>query len=269
MKGIMTAISCLMAMTCAAFGSALTVSEPATVSFSVPFPCDDARGRGSLCLADKFETSRQVVLINETEICRAKTSETFVEDYPNGKADTATRLMDSEKCFSKKPGIRERWSFRVAVVGVFPEGVRLISPDSDQSPVAKDLESKARRLAAPLKYLKEDPQESFSKTKISYGLSDAPPRALRTGNIALLIFGLQQEGSEAGDGPIVLTTNSEVFLLVGSCAHGPFFFSVNERLYLAYSATVSCFDCGDTQLFVYDLSASSPKLVYHNDKFSD
>jgi hypothetical protein len=267
MKGMIVSVFSLLAMVPAAFAlDSKPVEVQTTISFSAPFPCDDTHGRETLCLADEFETGRKVVLINETEICKANTSGTFTNEYPSGESGTATHLEGAEKCFSEKADMRQRRRFLVAVVGAEPEAVHLISPNNDESHVSKEIELKARKLAAPNI---ENPQRLIDLTRVPIGLSDAQPKEIRTGNVTLLIFDLQADGKPWEPGPTVLLSNNKVFRLSGSCTYKPFFFSVNDKLYLAYSATVVCCGCGDAHYFVYDISNGSPALVYHNGKFSN
>ena len=101
-------------------------------------------------------------------------------------------------------------------------------------------------------------------------LSSAQPKVLRAANVTLLLFELLADGAPWEPGPTVALLNGEVFLLEGACTYGePTFFSVNDRLYLTYTATVGCCGCGEMHFFVYDFSSGTPKKVYDSYNFAD
>jgi len=232
------------------------------VSFSVPFACHMEE---PYCLADSFKVGLNVVLVGRSGICIAKTGEAFkyehhVEDFE------VTRVVGTEPCpvFKDEKPFEE---YHIAVVGTDPAMVNLVSLKDDKSQVPKEIELKARELAAPKM---KGPQRLSDMRRVPISLSDAQPKVLRTRNVTLLVFDLWADGEPWQPGPTVALMNGKVFLLDGACTYSePTFFSVNDKLYLTYHATVACCGCGDTNYFVYDLSSGTPKMVYSNGKFSD
>lgn len=233
------------------------------ISFSVPFLCRTDRGDRTRCLADAFKPGLSAVLVSKKGVCVARTAETstqahHVEDFH------ATRLSGPEGCFPVEDDESSFSKFCIAVVGTDPAAIRVVSPKDDKSPVAKEIESKARKLAVP--HIQE-PQRLYDMSRVP--VTDAKPKVLRTEKVTLLIFEIQAEGEPWAPGPTVALTNAGVFLLEGACTYGdPTFFSVNDKLYVTYNATVACCGCGDTNFFVYDLSRPTPKKVYHDTTFS-
>ena len=152
-------------------------------------------------------------------------------------------------------------------MGVEPGAVLLLSTEKDKSPVSKEMELKAREIAAPKI---KGPRRLSDMIRMPIGLSDTRPEALRAGNITLLTFELAADGKPWQPGPTVMVTGGQVYLLEGACTYGePKFFSVNNRLHGTYGATVFCCGCGDSNFFVYDLSSGTPKMVYQDSFFSD
>jgi hypothetical protein len=199
-------------------------------------------------------------------VCGARTTDAFTYNYHTGDLE-ATRLSGTEECFTVRDNERLLTRFSMAVVGADPAAVRLVPLKDDKSPVPKEIELKARKLAA---VHIEEPQKLYDGSRVPISVSDAQPKVLRTDNVTLLIFELQADGEPWEPGPTVALTSAGVFRLDGACTYGePVFFSVNDKLYLTYDATVHCCGCGDTNFFVYDLSSGTPKLVYRNSSFSD
>lgn len=244
--------------------------------FSLPYNCIQGipgkkENAKSVCLADSFKPGLNVVLVSKKGSCSAKTAKTFTDGPLNHKA---TRLLLTQECAALGAAEENRRvfaGFYIAVVGADPAAVSVVPVMDDRSPVPKEIEQKARKLAA--RHI-EKPHDSYDDTEYPVTVSDAKPTVLRAENVTLLTYELQVTyGSEAPipwePGPTVAWTNTGVFLLDGACTYGePKFFSVNNRLHLTYSATVYCCGCGDTNFFVYDLSDESPELVYHNSDFS-
>jgi ankyrin repeat protein len=243
-----------------------TVIE-AKISFSVSFNCGADEGSRPRCLADAFKPGLSTVLLGKKGICGAKTADSFYLDTPWACSPgfEATNLSGAEECAATEE--RKSWGWIMAVLGVEPTAVRLLSPKNDNSPVSKEIESKARKLAAPEM---DPPKKIVDDSSVPIGLVKKPPRALRMGDITLLTFQLEADGEPWEPGPTVVVKEGQVFLLEGACTYGePMFFSVNGRLYVTYHGTVNCCACGDTNFFVYDLSGETPEMVYANSSFSD
>jgi len=238
--------------------------EQSGISFSIFYPChteeDDQKMQG-FCVADSFEKGLNVVLVCEQGGCSAKTADRFMdEDWPGGHEVKATRLTGTENCFAVDDITKLS---PIAVVGVDPSAVRVVEPKTDESPLSKEIESRARKIAS------SEYQRNFRNPEGSVvDVADSPPDVFSVGNTAFLLFKCSDEFYNQ-DGLPVLVLNNDAFLLEGACAvRSPFFFSVKEKLYVAYWATVACCGCGDSNFFVYDLSGESPKLVCHNSDFS-
>lgn len=236
------------------------------ISFSFPFDCKTGDGKRTRCLTDAFKLGRSVALLDKTGICGARTADTFKFDNMNDNLE-ATRLTGTDECFAAKDDEGLFTGFRIAIVGVDPAVVRLISVEKEASPITKEIELKARELAAPRI---EEPQKVSDGSRVPVGLSDAPPKVIRTENVTLLTFELQAQGEPWEPGPIVLLMDDKMFLLEGACTYGkPILFSVNGRLHLTYHSTVHCCGCGDSNSFVYDLSSGTPKKVYQDSTFAN
>ena len=228
------------------------------ISFSLPFACGMEE---PYCLADSFKSGLSVVLVGKKGICKARTGQTFTYELPAGDLK-ATRIFGTAECpvFKDETPLEE---YRVAVVGADPAAVRVAEPKTDGSPLPKEIETKARKIAS------SEYQRNFRDAQGSVAdVADSLPDVFSVGNAAFLLFKCT-DGFYNQDGLPVLVLNNDAFLLKGSCAsRSPCFFSVKEKLYVAYSATVVCCGCGDVNFFVYDLSGGSPRLVYHNGDFS-
>lgn len=82
------------------------------------------------------------------------------------------------------------------MVGIDPAAVRLVSVKENGSPIPKEAELKARKLAS----------------RVFFTLSDTPPKVLTAENVALLIF--ERYPGEPGEpGPTVVLMNDKMFLL--------------------------------------------------------
>ncbi len=246
------------------FGSFVWAETPgdSKISFSVPFACKTDKRDRALCLTNVFQPGMQTVLLGEQGTCEARTEETFV--WAEDKGLRATRLSGTEKCFPI--GDSRSVNYFVAIMGVEPSAVIVLEPDADNSPVPKEIELKARKLALPKI---KGPRRLSDMTRVPIGVSDAPPNVFRTGNVTLLNFELTLGGKPWEMGPTVALTNAGVFLLEGACTGNPIFFSVNGRLHATYGGTVFCCGCGDSNSFVYALSNGTPKMVYQDSFFSD
>lgn len=147
-----------------------------------------------------------------------------------------------------------------------PQVVRVIEPKTDESFLSAEIELKARKFASsdyPRKLASSEYEGSIAD------VADSPPKVFGVGNTAFLLFECTSELWNLHGLP-VLILNNNVFPLNGLCvSDSPFFFSVKEKLYVSYWATVTCCGCGDSNFFVYDLSGKSPKLVYENSNFSN
>lgn len=237
------------------------------ISFSIPFLCRGTEGRWKDCLSDEFKAGLSVVLVGLTGNCSATTADSFTwENELNYQEFQVTRVVGSGECFT--PGVEtEIGRFDIAVVGADLTAVRVIPPRKDKSPVPETTGLEARKLADS--YIKLNFKGSNHPS-----ISDAQPTVLRAENVTLLTFELRAT-DETGTipwepGPTVALTDSGVFLLEGTCTYGtPIFFSVNDRLYLAYDVTIGCCGCGNSFFFIYDLSSGTPKKVYENGKFAD
>jgi hypothetical protein len=260
MRAMAAIILCLSASVLLLCGSGVYADPVADseVSFSMPFDCDMEE---PYCLADSFKSGLNVVLVGKKGICKARSGQTFTYELPAGDLK-ATRVLGTAECPVPKDEAPLK-EYRVAVVGADPAAVRVAEPKTDGSPLPKEIESKARKIA------RSEYQRNFRDSEGSVAdVADSPPDVFSVGNTAFLLFKCSDEFYNQ-DGLPVLVLNNNAFLLKGSCAiRSPCFFSVNEKLYVAYSATVACCGCGDVNFFVYDLSGESPKLVYHNGDFS-
>jgi hypothetical protein len=235
-------------------------AEEDHISFSVAHKCsteENDKNRSQLCLADSHHSGLKVVLLGKDVKCSAKTGKTFIPEWGGSDDFKATRLEGTEKCLSKNDR-----DINVAVLGVDSSVVRAVESKKNETPLSKEIESKARKIAS------SEYQKNFRNLEGSpVDVADSPPDVFSVGNTAFLLFDCTDRSYE---GLPVMVLKNKAFLLKGRCASDPpFFFSVNEKLYVSYWATVACCGCGDSNFFVYDLSGKSPKLVYKNSNFSD
>lgn len=238
----------------------------AEISFSLPFQCETDRAHKGRCLAEGFKPGLSTVLLGNKGKCGARTAGTFIYQLPTYQDFhfEVTRLVGTERCFAVE-GDEDSWTdFQMAVVGADPAAVRMVSHKEGRSTVPKEALLRARKLAAT--HLQEPPKGADpDRWRNGPSLSDKY-KVLRTENVTLIIF-WHQEVFELG--PTVVLTKGELFSLEGTCTNDHTFFSVNDKLYLTYVASIYCCGCGDIHFFVYDLSGATPKKVYHNWNFSD
>jgi hypothetical protein len=228
----------------------------------VPYNCKTDRGDRIRCLANDFKPGLSVVLLSEERVCGAKTADAFTENLYRGFR--ATRLTETDECIAVKDN---KTDFEIAIIGAETDAVHKVSVKRDGAPVPKEMELTARKLAVPRI---EEPQRLIDGTRVSVGLCDAQPKVLRTENVTLLIFQLQEDGKPSEPGPTVVLMDGKIFRLEGACTYEePTFFFVNDKLHLTYAATVGCCGCGNLNFFVYDLSSGTPRQVYRNDMFSN
>ncbi len=231
------------------------------ISFSSPFGC----GKDSVCLADVIKPGVAAALLGKDKICLAKTGKSFMYENLGATNFEATDLSGTDGCLVD--GDHKSFPWMMAVVGVEPAAVRLLSHEELESPVSKEIESKARKVAVP----DIDPlRKVVDNSSVPIGLSKKPPKVVRVGDVTLLTFELEAEEEPWQPGPtVVVKKDGQVFRLDGACTGEPLFFSVNDKLHLTYHATVTCCACGDTHFFVYDLSTETPEEIYHNSSFSN
>ncbi len=237
--------------------------EGTGISFSLPFSCggeagDKRKANEVICLADSFKAGLNVVLVSGKARCTGKTAGTFVNEHLGHEFD-ATYLTGTAECLTE---VDNTW-YEIAVVGVALSGVHVVEARNDKSPLSQEMEAKARKVAKTGYKALSAPGEHVKD------VADSAPEVFRAGDAAFLLFKCTDEFLNQ-DGLPVLVLNNNAFLLEGSCAfRSPFFFTVNNKLHVSYGATVACCGCGDSNLFVYDLSGESPELVYQNSDFSD
>ncbi len=234
------------------------------IFFSVPVDCSLV-GRKGIRLGHAFSEGLNVVLLGAMESCRAKTRKTFTAEYFDAGTygpdalSKETYLVYGDECSAA--GDNKMWSgnFRTAVVSADPPTVHLIQPKDDTSPVPREIESKARRL---VEFSEWDPC-SYKSRRVGVGIADSWPEVIRAENVALLMFHLIVfAGEPEENGPAVLVVDNHVFRLTGCCQRGPLFFSVNDKLHLAYEESRCWWRCGEQTFVVYDLSSGRPEVVF-------
>lgn len=255
------AVLCLVALLLSALGT-YSYGEPAEqrdISFAFPYGC--SKGENGNCLADSFEAGLNVVLVSKKVNCSAKTADRFMHEHAGNEFE-ATRLIRTENCLIEKIAQDDK-GFIIAVIGADPSAVRVVEAKNDKSLLPKDMELKARKIASlGYKRLK-------GSQFVRWDVAESPPDVFGVGDTAFLLFQCT-DGFLNQDGLPVLVLKKNAFLLKGACAfRSPFFFSIKEKLHVAYWATVSCCGCGDSNFFVYDLSGESPMQVYQSSAFSD
>jgi hypothetical protein len=209
-------------------------------------PTTDDKGK-NLILLRSFKPGLNVTLLSTTEICKAKTGSALKYQTPSGDGK-ATKLVEIEK--SPKDPI-------IAVVGAEAESVELRLPEQDPVPLPKALERKAGRIVG------WPPEKTIEGEACP--LSSSRPIRITVGHVTLLNFLLKD--TDGSGGPAILLINNRLFRLEveGDNLNRPVFFTVNDKLHLAYVA----FGCanGYNAWKVYDLSDKSPKMVYCNGDF--
>jgi hypothetical protein len=237
-----------------------------TLSFSAPFNCSSEE-RSGRCLIGKFKAGLNVVLVSQTGICRAKTADTFAYTQPIADYTfPVTRLIGLEECLKVRSGDPALGPFDIGVVDTDPPVVRLVKIQDNKSPIPKDVELKARKLALSAK---SDPcLKPHKLSKVSQFISDAPPDVFRTKYATFMVMQCFKDAPQE-NGPPVLFMRNKIFRLCGACSDLPVFFTVNGKLYLTYTTTIYCCGCGDLNFIVYDLSGPTPKRVYWNGSLGD
>jgi hypothetical protein len=262
-------VLCSLAIPSGAWSDCTEPVAKSDISFGLPFICgttekgktesgvdseDNCSGR---CLADSFQSGLSVVLLGNGGVCRAKTGDKCTFDMTG----EVTQVVGTEECLAglDQEEVLKNERFVIAVVGLDPAVVRLVSPSDDKSPLPKEIELSARRLLEP----SEPPADAHP----AHILSDSPPRILRVKHLALVGFWSKEPAWPTAQGPPILLDNDRIFRLQGWCTDSYVFFSVNYKLHLTYSN--SCCSCGWNCRLVYDLSGETPKLVYSNDAFAN
>ena len=222
------------------------------------------KGQESRCsqksLNDSFEAGRNVVLLRELGICAAKIAEacTYCDNWGRHKG---SQIAVGEDC---------QGGFNVAVVGVDPAAVHLVSPQQDKSPVPKDVELEARRLLSIS--LEDFDYPAERKTWLRKVLNDQP-KALRVEPGILLLFMKTKSTlskymyatdhrrwlakSWEHEEPVLVVNNSVLPL---PATKGHLFFSVNDRLHLV--CTLLHPHSSHSNKCVYDLSSGTVRMVY-------
>lgn len=257
----------MSALLLATFGGYAYAAE-SQFSFAVPLLCSTKEDKTTRCLAASFRPGLNVVLVNKSGICSAKTAEAFDESDSEVAQSRRTRLKGNDGCFS----IRENeagiaGAFSIGVVGQGPLRVRPARVSADDAALPREWEKRARKLAEQA--VRGDEQEKPGKGRVAAALSPAKPKVVKAADVLLVLFDLQMDRMPWEPGPTVVVTQDGAFLLQGACTYGHLFFLVNDKLHLTYHGTVHCCACGDMNFFVYDLSEGSPALVYHNGEFTD
>jgi hypothetical protein len=235
-------------------------------SFSAPFNCSSEERNGR-CLVGKFKAGLNVVLVSQAGICLAKTAETFTYTQPiSDYSFPVTRLIGSKECLKVRSGDPAIGPFDIGVVDTDPPVVRLVKIQDDKSPLPKDVELKARKLALSAKSAPclKSPRYNI----IPQFISDAPPHVYRTKYATFMVMQCFKDAPQE-NGPPVLFIHNKIFRLCGACSDSPVFFTMNGRLYLTYTTTIYGCGCGDLNFMVYDLSGPTPKRVYWDGSLGD
>ncbi len=265
MRAATISVLCLIVIMSPISGVCNEPEKDSGISFSLPFECSRLGHKG-ICLDGAFREGLNVVLLDDTGPYNAKTGKTFTSEYfghvgyPEDDPFKATHLVGSDGCFSVGEEKKCAWDFRIAVIGTEPPTVHLIPPKKNKSPVPKDIELKARSLVEP----SETNPCFFKSDEAGEGYTDSGPKVIRAKDVALLMFQVVVFAGEAEEnGTAVLVVNKHVFPLKGCCQRGPFFFSVNGKLHLAYEESSCCWRCGERTFVVNDLSTGKPEMVFH------
>jgi len=198
----------------------------------------------------------RVAIVSKWRVCRAKTVRKFRYAEPGyersgNQGFEATLLEGTEKC--------PIGGGDIAVIGVDPIAVRLVTPRESKSSLSRRVELRARRLLTPDSETVEE----------CLPISDAPPKVVRVGGVTLLLFPLGP-GSPAEQSSVffsVVIVDGRIFPLKGRCTEGHIFFTVNNKLYVAYRS-VAC-GWGWGVMMVYDISSGKPKKIFEMDDLFD
>jgi hypothetical protein len=241
MRVIATAILCLFTIALTALSSYGDPKTRARIYFAAPAG-DDSND----VLLGSFKRGLNVTLLNEKEICKAKTGSAVLIDHMGGKVK-ATSVVGSGKCPK---------DITIAVAGSAAKSVQLHLPEKIQTPLPADMKLKVHR------YMKRT--LSFWQ---GYEFASPDPQAFKVGRFTFLKFRWKGTFIDGIDeiGPCVLCFEDQ-FVEFTKCTIGHVFFSVNEVLYFAFHH-ISC-SSGANSYEVYDLSGASPKRVYYNDELS-
>jgi hypothetical protein len=227
-------------------------------SFSLPFftsQDDPNQSYPPVCLADLIPLLSEVVLVSRERVCDARTTFDFKYEIPSGVKFEATALDGKPECLKGAD---------VAVVEINAEAVRVIPLKEQKDPPSKDIESRARTILKDWMKTSVEPDEVRDVKENP--LSNSSPGSLKAAQVEMLQFSVSNKKGGA-DGPVVLFINNQPFRLGGWRQDGHIFFSVKDKIHLAY--TLRCWSSGKQVLYVYDLSGPEPKKVYENNKLSD
>jgi hypothetical protein len=261
MRILTAAISCLLVVLSATLGVCDEPAKKSDISFVVPNPCvawlykDECKG---LCLGGSYEAGLDVVLLGKAGISRTKTASTCTYRYSSRPAETLTQLADTEK-YVKSSGRLLLEHANVALVGVDPAKVRQVPLNPDTSPLPDKMEQEARRLAG-FSPGAHNPNERAQERGYGTIFESSPTIILRAGNATLLSF--EPKNRSPGEhGLLVLFINDKGYRLPGEgTAIYPFFFTVKDKLYLAYNIPWVTL-----HTLVYDLSGETLKGVFPPD----
>lgn len=243
MRTLTAAISCLLVVLSATLSVCDEPAKILDISLTrrcswVGFSCE-CKG---LYLHGSYEAGLDVVLLGKAGIFCTKTASTCASN-PTSPTNTLTNLADTERYVESSHRL-------LALVGADPAEVRLVPLNPDTSSLPDKMEQEARRLAAtPIKKAQEH----------SWGIKfeSSPTIILRAGNATLLSFE-PKDRSSGEHGLLVLFINDKGYRLPGE--HGtldPFFFTVKDKLYLAYNTIWVTIGT-----LVYDLSGEAPRWAF-------
>ncbi|MEW6349022.1 MAG: ankyrin repeat domain-containing protein [Thermodesulfobacteriota bacterium] len=205
-------------------------------AFSLAFSCPKNGELERTCLSDAFEPGREVVLFPDQASCVTKTGTSFDHDHFRVIV-RSTVLEKNGQCPNDYQG--------VAVVGKDPVKVRLIPREEAPVLVPEDVASRAWVLIETGEPL----QPPWPWTGLSLSV-------IRSTGRSLFVFG----SDDGTDGGLVLEAHGTMTRLDGWCTSRHVFFTVEDKLHLAYIN--SCCGCDWRYLVVYDLSEVTPKKAY-------
>jgi hypothetical protein len=255
MRILAAAVSCLLVVLAATLGVCDEPAKKSDISIAVPSQCSSV-GFSCECkglyLYGSYEAGLDVVLLGKAGVFCTKPDSTCASN-PIHPTNTLTHSADTEK-YGEFPRRQLFQHANVVVVGADPAEVRLVPVNPETSPLPDKMEQEARRLAAASM---RKPREH------GYGtiFESSPTIILRAGNATLLSFEPEDRSnrSPGEHGLLVLFINDKGYRLPGEHfgTLDPFFFSVKDKLYLAYNIPwVSL------HTLVYDLSGETPKEVF-------